>query len=742
MSAAQDTEAAAAPNAEPSLKACDNCRQRKIRCNKNSPCSNCERAGRQCVTSPRVARAKRCQNPGPSSYDVKISNLDERLNRMGQVLETLVSEETKSQRSTVSMESASPMSLHSYSSQRPLSNYLTGQHDLPRQSDYHSSWLPRNDDTPDKQKRNQDKNNPVEGLSSFSAHSTHAIDFLHKVAEAKCDDCDSSEIEELLDSMRAIVDAIKVRRQSTQSLFPLAIPSTTQRTPAELPPIQVAVAVIRKAQEQCDLTLNVLNELLHSRSLSDMCMTVYFSQDYSDAEFIIVNLALYFLLADSDSTVTGDEVRDRKHAGNRLLCQQNAETALSRLSLYVGPSHNMTLALVLGAIYAVDISRPSLAWTLICASYQSAYSLGYHTWARGSNQSSNTPNKFGLLFWVIYYLEKHSCVRLGRCSTIIDTEITVPLPGSPDAATNSGMDYCRLIVRTGSLTSRIYQELYSTQATGLPGDLRAQKALNLSQELCGIRDESRRTIQSWAQYRSDHGLPGVDMIEYLAKLDEVFWWSTLTLIYRAVPRQPDFAINFADECIIAARAALESHQKITSSSELSGLRPLSSYINWLILSSPFVPFIVIFCNVIECENTNDLDIMQAFINSIESAAHSSVPIARHHKLFQVFHEVARRFLQLKVSHTPSQQGHEELKAQMNHCLGALGLHQQRSVQNGCGDSLMFLPSIVSMQSAGNNSGIPVGMEQPVQTMNWYALGQQMFESFGNDQPSFSGGLDI
>ncbi|KAJ5203475.1 hypothetical protein N7449_005554 [Penicillium cf. viridicatum] len=467
------------------------------------------------------------------------------------------------------MESASPMNLHSYSSQRPLGNYLTEQHNLPP-----------SDDTPDKQKHKQDKNNPIEGLSSFSAHSTHAIDFLHKFADARCDDCDGNEIEELLDSMRAIVDAVKVRRQSTQSLFPLATPLTTQRTPPELPPIQVVVAVIRKAQEQCDLTLGVLNELLHDRSLSDMCMTVYFSEDYSDAELIIVNLALYFLLADTESTVTGDNPRDRIHAEHRLLCQRNAETALSKLSLYVGASHNMTLALALGAIYAIDISRPSLAWTFICAAYQSAYSLGYHTWARGSNVSSNTPNQFGLLFWVIYYLEKHFCLRLGRCSTIIDTEITIPLPGSADQATNPGMGYCRLIIRTGSLTSRIYQELYSMQATGLSGDLRTQKVLNLSQELCAIRDESRKTLLIWARYRSDHDLSGVDMIEYLAKLDEVFWWSTLTLIYRAVPPQPDLAVSFADECITAARAALESHQNITSSSEQSSSRPLSSYINW------------------------------------------------------------------------------------------------------------------------------------------------------------------
>lgn len=149
-----------------------------------------------------------------------------------------------------------------------------------------------------------------------------------------------------------------------------------------------------------------------------------------------------------------------------------------------------------------------------------------------------------------------------------------------------------------------------------------------------------------------------------------------------------------------------------------------------------------FCNVIEHENTNDLDIMQAFINSIESATHCSVSIARHHKLFQVFHNVARRFLQLKAVHTPSQEGHKELKAQMNLCLGALGLHQEGYVQNGCGNSPIILPSVVSIQSPIDDSGIPTGPEEPIQMMNLYALGQQMFESFGNFQLPEIGGLDV
>lgn len=36
-----------------------------------------------------------------------------------------------------------------------------------------------------------------------------------------------------------------------------------------------------------------LSFLLKARSLSDLCLKIYFTSDYSDAEFIIVNAALH-----------------------------------------------------------------------------------------------------------------------------------------------------------------------------------------------------------------------------------------------------------------------------------------------------------------------------------------------------------------------------------------------------------------------------------------------------------------
>ncbi|KAL6915285.1 hypothetical protein FSST1_006780 [Fusarium sambucinum] len=729
MTPPKDIGKAVPPKVDASLKACDSCRKRKIRCSRETPCSNRKRAGRPCVISPRVTRAKQRQNTTPLSYKGKFNSIDERINRLHQALETLISEEAKSRPSlsSASVEVVGPTSPSPFLRQKE--NCPFNRHDLPINKDEHFTQILPVDTMVYEQKRKHDKNEPVEGLSSFSAHSNNAIDFLHKVADTAWGDSGRTEIEELLSSMHTIVDAVKFRRQSTQSLFPYSNPVTAQRTSPELPPIQVAVAVIRKSQEQSNLILAVINGLFHKGTLSDMCMTVYFSQDYSDAELLIVNLALYYLLSDTSFTAS-DEERDELGPQHHLLCQQNAETVLARLSLYMPASHDMTMALVMGAIYGVEMSRPSLAWTLICAAYQSAYSLGYHTWARGSNHSSSTPNQCGFLFWAIYYLEKQFCLQQGRCSTIIDSEITIPLPGSPDATSDPAMDYCRLVVRTGWLSNRIYQELYSIQATNLLAEV-MKKVVVLSQEVCAIRDDSRETFKEWVQYYSTNNLPGVDVIAHLAKLDELFWWSTLTLIYRAIPPQAEFGAKFKDDCVAAARAALMSHQDITSSSELSRMRPLASYVNWMILSSPFVPFIVLFCNAIEHEDANDLDIMQTFINSIESATHFSIPIARYYNLFQLFHNVARRFLQLKVMDTASQQGQEDFKSQMSQFFGTLGLYQSGSVQNGFGDDCMALPSIQPAEFNTDEITLPTGTEQQIPIMNWYTLGQQMMESISD-----------
>lgn len=147
------------------------------------------------------------------------------------------------------------------------------------------------------------------------------------------------------------------------------------------------------------------------------------------------------------------------------------------------------------------------------AASQASHSLGFHTRVKSIDPSSGGPNKFGLLFWVIYYFEKTLSLRLGRCSTISDCEVTAPFPGdsfppsfssssssssssAPASVPSPFMLYCRHMVRLARLAGNIHEKLYSAHALGLSSETRRQRVEELSEELRGIKEDTRSVMVS------------------------------------------------------------------------------------------------------------------------------------------------------------------------------------------------------------------------------------------------------
>lgn len=85
----------------PSARSCITCRRRKVRCNKRSPCSNCVRAGIDCVFPP-PGRAPRKSKRPPDS------ELLSRLRRLEGVIEHLSGAKAKNSESGGSRSSLSP----------------------------------------------------------------------------------------------------------------------------------------------------------------------------------------------------------------------------------------------------------------------------------------------------------------------------------------------------------------------------------------------------------------------------------------------------------------------------------------------------------------------------------------------------------------------------------------------------------------------------------------------------------
>ncbi|KAJ0415257.1 hypothetical protein BJY00DRAFT_327169 [Aspergillus carlsbadensis] len=586
------------PSSSPSFK-------RAIRCDRTFPCSGCRVAGVSCIASKGAEKPKQARVLISSQYERKIDLIERKLDRLGDLVERLTSQLSSSNPETPLPKCPSVPTPTS----SEVSNIQSAVQTLPQNSSHGRAYPTR--------KRGLSK-----GHSSLSAHSSFAVDFLHNAVGSEEGNDSQIEFRALLDTISPIVDAFTSQPNQPAPLFPFARPEpSTGVLDSEMPPIATAVALLRLSEGEDNLDLQWTSQFLKlflpSRNLSDLCLKIYFSQTYSNAEYIILNIALYFL---ADCIQPGGQPAGHSIINNyRTLmstCQSNVETALSQLSLYTEPSYEMTLALTLGML----------------------------------------------------------SLRNGRPSTIVDAEITLPLPHPGSSYDPNLMSCARNSVRVAGLAGRIYTELYCAESLSLTAAIRTQRATSLSQELEEVSREARAVNELWANSASRLDLQSA--IRSMKLSDEVLRLSMSTLIHRAMPLQGCSSSTFADDCILSARAALRSHQAFIQEFGLADAVVLTSHIVWSILFVPFVPFIVLFCHSIETGDAEDLHSMQAFVSSIESACPHSPAIAKHHRLFQVFCHVATRYCELKARPASMQPEQMELRMQLDAQLSSFGFNLQ------------------------------------------------------------------
>jgi amidase len=72
-----------------------------------------------------------------------------------------------------------------------------------------------------------------------------------------------------------------------------------------------------------------------------------------------------------------------------------------------------------------------------------------------------------------------------------------------------------------------------------------------------------------------------------------------------------------------------------------------------LLHSPFVPFIVIFCHIIETCDKNDLDLLESVIKTLHSATDSipSSGVRKEYGLFKALYDAACSYIEARLSKT-------------------------------------------------------------------------------------------
>lgn len=88
----------------------------------------------------------------------------------------------------------------------------------------------------------------------------------------------------------------------------------------------------------------------------ETCMSVYFSDDYNEADFILVNAGLQVLYWTYAVMLQSDEMEDYKRYSR--MCAVNLETALANLPLHLPATSDHILALLAG----VSVRVSSYSW--------------------------------------------------------------------------------------------------------------------------------------------------------------------------------------------------------------------------------------------------------------------------------------------------------------------------------------------------------------------------------------------
>ncbi|KAJ5689226.1 hypothetical protein N7462_003618, partial [Penicillium macrosclerotiorum] len=587
-----------------------------------------------------------------------------------------------------------------------------------------------------------DSSSAFEGNSSLAIHSVYARDFLESaVSHSTPEVLSSPRINEALSSLKQIVELQDKRRQNEpqRGQFSSQISRLGSRCDIrelEMPPLPVVLSVLRKMKENPPSAFGGYVPFLDIEYFITKCQEVYFcTEDYSEASFITANFGLYIVFVEygflEKEFATRDEYNRYVH-----MCRDNLEAALANLTILMPVTFDSIVALVLGAMHGIEISKPSVSWTLASTAVQMCQTLGYHRLSSMENDPPDLQNKKQALFWSVYTIPSLLSLRLGRASIAQDFEIDIPSPFDCFVNMSTWDMICALWCRQAMIQNEAYTHLYSPKALNQPESERATHARRLAGIMqTDVMDPFEQLITSQSN------LSDVDII-YL-RCDKVSRLSVLTLIYRAIPVEPGSSTPFIPECIDTARASLEYHQNCVAVLKEASEAIRCSYMHWAIFLSPFVPFIVIFCHVITTSDNEDLTRLEDFVASLHPLCRFSQSIDRLHTLCSVLSTVARLYVEARAKDKSGEgQGIASVGQEFDVYLSALGLAPGSVMTNSQGYFQPDLPiistgdSAPSLQTTGFSApGAPsqapaqdmslAEMSQAAQLGNWYSGNQYM-----------------
>lgn len=615
----QDLTPSAAADDPSARRACDQCRLKKIRCDKEWPCSNCRTARRTCTSTGVGQRPKEPRQRVliSSQYERKIDRIETRLGSIEVLLKNVLS----------SAATDASKFIHTPATTATDFNIQTTSSN----ADYDSA----------------SEESALGGDSGLTVHTAFASEFLERAVKRAPLKALDPKMESALTNLRQLVEMQKKRSISHGPRFPLQQPVPPGGvSKLAMPPQATVAALLRHVKTAPPTFFTILCTLVGIKDFSELCSAVYFpTEDYPDAIFAVVNAMLYNLFVEQHSLAKEEAVRE-EYSKYVIICKTNLETTLANFPLFLSPKIENVQALLLGCLYAIDVSRPSVAWHLITMAAWLCQAGGYHRTESLRNDPPLVARQKKIVFWHVYTLDKGLGLRLGRASVIAECDIDIPREFEVNGFDHlTSTTFPTLWVKISSLQSRIYEQLYSPVALASPQADLVQRAQVLAAESSKLEIETDETREKVSTLLKSIGTS--EVVDVFIKGDEVQFYVTKTLIYRVIPAPEGSITRFCDECLDAARHAMKTHQECVVFMDISTYMR-SMYIHWNLLLTPFAPFFVLFCYVIETSSLADLKVLQDFVDSLEGGRGLSEPIDKLYLLCKVMFDIAKLYVEAKT----------------------------------------------------------------------------------------------
>lgn len=192
-------------------------------------------------------------------------------------------------------------------------------------------------------------------------------------------------------------------------------------------------------------------------------------------------------------------------------------------------------------------------------------------------------------FWFCYVLDKGLSLRFGRTSVMHDWDISLPRRFGNMNLPPSWGNVLNMWIESETVLGEICELLYSQTALARSSEQRIETARILVDKMKLIWRQASPSAQSLKQGTKtrDTASPsawigstsGRSMFDMVLISGEVSHWSSLTLVYRAIPTAPCFPTTFNSECIEAARMAFDCHKEYMNFNSHSR-SDMAGYLNW------------------------------------------------------------------------------------------------------------------------------------------------------------------